>query len=174
MVFGDPVLREKAVPVAEVDDSIRQLADDMLDTMRASQGAGLAAEQIGRTERICVADVSSPDGKESEAVKANPGIDMPLVMINPEVLAEEGEQSAEEGCLSFPEIYVTIRRAETVDVSYTNLEGKRETIRAKGLLARAVLHEVDHLNGVLLSDRMSLVQKVAVSGRLKRLKRSRR
>ena len=91
--------------------------------------------------------------------------------MNPEITAADGEQCGDEGCLSFPEIYVKIRRAADVTAAYTDLDNRRQTVRATGLLARAIQHEIDHLNGVLLVDRMSMVQKAALAGKLKRLKK---
>jgi peptide deformylase len=96
---------------------------------------------------------------------------MPVVMINPRIVEEEGQQSGQEGCLSFPEIFVGVKRAAKVTAAFMNLEGREEKVLAQGLFARAIQHELDHLNGVLLVDRMSPVQKVANAGKLKRLKK---
>lgn len=167
--FGDEVLRAKAQPVGEVTDDIRQLARDMLATMYASRGVGLAAEQVGRTERICVIDVPV-DAEKEECRVANAGIAMPLVLVDPEILESAGQQRDEEGCLSFPGICVSITRADQVTLRYTDLEGQRRTITVRGLLARAVQHEVDHLDGVLLVDRMSAIQRLSVAGKLKRMR----
>jgi peptide deformylase len=154
-----------------VTPAIRQLAESMLDTMYAAKGLGLAAEQIGREESICVIDVPpSYDTLGTEGTRANPDVKMPLVMINPRIVKSEGSQSGQEGCLSFPEIYATIRRAMDVDVEFMDLQGNRQTVHARALVARAVQHELDHLDGVLLADRMSAVQRLAVSGKLKRLR----
>ena len=163
--FGNQALREKAKPVERVDADIRQLASDMLSSMYAENGLGLAAEQIGRDEAICVIDVPKDD---------TCGIAMPLVLINPKVVATEGEQVGQEGCLSFPGIYINVLRAEHATVEYMDLEGDQKTVETSGLLSRAVQHELDHLNGVLLVDHMSAVQRVANSGKLKRLKRDSR
>ncbi len=160
--FGNEWLRKKATPVGEVTDDIRTLVNDMLASMYAENGLGLAAEQIGRGEAICVIDVP----KES-----NCGLAMPLVLINPEITEATGEQVGQEGCLSFPGVYVNVKRAEHITVAYTDRQGQRQQVEASGLLSRAVQHELDHLNGVLLVDHMSAVQKVANAGKLKRLKR---
>ena len=171
VTFGNDILRQKAVPVAEVTEDVRKLVGDMLESMYAAKGVGLAAEQVGRTECVCVIDV--PRDAEKDACRAdNAAIAMPLVLINPEITATEGKQRNEEGCLSFPEIGAPISRADKVTVSYTDLDGKRQTITARGLLSRAIQHETDHLNGVLLVDRMSAMQKMSVSGQLKRLQRA--
>lgn len=161
--FGHAVLREKATPVAVVDDGIRELVADMLASMYAENGVGLAAEQIGRTEAICVIDVPAEQAC---------GVKMPLVLINPEIIESAGEQVGQEGCLSFPDIYINVKRAQCVKATYLDVEGREQTVDATGLLSRAIQHELDHLNGVLLVDRMSPVQKVANAGKLKRLKRS--
>ncbi|MFC1498203.1 peptide deformylase [Verrucomicrobiota bacterium] len=168
ITYGDPVLRQKASPVEEIDDGIRQLSQDMLEAMYAKNGLGLAAEQIGRTEAISVIDVK----QEDDAAHDNPNIPMPLVVINPTIIEMSGEETGQEGCLSFPEIYVSIKRAAEVTFTFLDLDGNEQTLKVKGLLARVVQHEVDHLNGFLLVDRMSAVQKVAVAGKLKRLKKA--
>ena len=167
MTYGKTVLRRKAVPVEKVNDSIRRLAEDMLETMYFQKGLGLAAEQIGREESICVIDIPPDEAADEE----NPEISMPLVLINPVIVEMNGEQTGQEGCLSFPEIFVSITRAQEVKVSYLVLDNKKKTIKVNGLLARTVQHEVDHLLGILLVDRMSPAQKAAVAGKLKKLKK---
>ena len=171
VIFGNEILRQKAVPVAEITETVRQLVKDMLESMYASKGVGLAAEQVGRTESVCVIDVPHEAEKET-CREENAGIPMPLILINPEITALEGKQRNEEGCLSFPEIGAPITRADKVTVAYTDLKGVRQTVSARGLLSRAIQHETDHLNGVLLVDRMSAMQKMSVAGQLKRLQKS--
>ena len=167
--FGQGVLREKARPVAEVTDEIKKLAADMLETMYAASGVGLAAEQIGRTERLCVIDVPA-DAEKKECVEFNKAVEMPLILINPEIKEySKATQRGNEGCLSFPEVFAQITRSNEVEVEYTGLDGTRRTARARGLLARAIQHECDHLDGVLLVDKMSAVQRISVNGKLKRL-----
>jgi peptide deformylase len=111
------------------------------------------------------------DSKEKDGPRDNPHVQMPLVMLNPKVTAGTGEQSNQEGCLSFPEIFVTITRPYEVTVSFTGLDNREKKETVRGLLARAVLHETDHLAGVLLVDRMSAIQKLAMATKLKRLKK---
>jgi len=174
ITYGNPALRKKATPVKVVDASIRKLARDMLEVLYNAKGVGLAAEQIGRTEAMCVIDIPAPRGEDKAGASlqlARPDIGMPIVMINPRIEATSGEQRCEEGCLSFPELFVSIKRAAEVTASFTNLDNKNVTVRTAGLLARAVQHELDHLNGILLVDRMSPLQKIAIAGRLKRLKK---
>ncbi|MFO7937791.1 MAG: peptide deformylase [Kiritimatiellia bacterium] len=168
--YGNKILREKATPVIDINDEIRQLVENMFETMYASNGVGLAAEQVGRTESLCIIDIP-PDAEKEKCIEKTVSAGMPLVLINPQIIASEGEQRDEEGCLSFPQIGVQITRADQVTVSFTDLEGIRKTVSACGLLARAVQHELDHLDGVLLVDRMNSVQKLAVSGKLKRLQK---
>jgi len=172
LTYGSEILRQKAVPVKKVTDEIRTLAKDMLTTMYASNGVGLAAEQIGKTEAICVLDVSPAyaDGPEGEG-KPCPA-PMPLVLINPDITETEGECVQEEGCLSFPDIFVPVKRPERIVVSYIDLEGREKSLDTGGFLARAIQHEIDHLNGVLLYDHMSAVKKVALSGKLRKLKKA--
>ena len=170
VTFGHDILRQKAVPVAEITDEVRRLVQDMLETMYAAKGVGLAAEQVGHTERLCVIDVPR-DAEKEDCRDANAEVPMPLVLINPEILATEGKQRNEEGCLSFPEIGAPITRANQVTVAYTDLNGVCRTITARGLLSRAIQHECDHLDGVLLVDKMSPMQKLSVAGQLKRLQK---
>jgi peptide deformylase len=173
VTYGKPVLRERAAKVEKVDDNIRQLVKDMLDTMYANNGLGLAAEQVGHNESICVIDMP-PESESSgiEVSQLNKDVILPLIMINPEIVELTGEQTGQEGCLSFPDVFVTVKRAMEVTVRFLDLENREVTVKADGLLSRAIQHEVDHLNGILLVDKMSTVQKVAVSGKLKRLKKA--
>jgi peptide deformylase len=168
--YGNPVLRQKAVEVTEVDAEIHELAKEMFETMYAERGVGLAAEQVGRTERMFIVDIPAESDVDDHGQRENPGIEMPLVFINPKITGHsEDIQVGPEGCLSFPEIFANVERWYEVDAAYTDLEGNPQTIHAKGLLARAIQHELDHLDGILLVDRMSHVKKVALGGKLKRL-----
>ncbi len=169
--YGNSALRRKAETVGEITDETRQLAQDLLDTMYANKGLGLAAEQIGRTEAVCVVDVPPMEDENGELVNENPDVAMPLVLVDPEITDSRGKQNGSEGCLSFPEIFATVERAVEVTVEFVDIDGARRTVEARGLLARAIQHELDHLAGILLVDRMSPVKRVAISGKLKRLKR---
>ncbi|MFA5687956.1 MAG: peptide deformylase [Kiritimatiellales bacterium] len=165
-IFGNPVLRTKAVPVGAVTDELRELAEHMLKIMYAAQGVGLAAEQIGRTESIFVIDIPA------DGIKDNPGVQMPLIAINPEIIGMSDETAvAEEGCLSFPKLYVPVRRPADVVLRYTDQNGQSQVVSAKGLLARAIQHENDHLNGVLLVDHMTAAEKIQHMLLLRKLKR---
>ena len=140
--YPDPKLRTQAVPVAQVDDRIRRLAADMLETMYHAPGIGLAATQVNIHERVIVVDVS-PEHNE------------PRCYINPEVTASEGEEEMEEGCLSVPGVFDTVRRAEKIRVRALDLQGKAVEFDADGLLAVCIQHEIDHLNGKLFVDYLS-------------------
>ena len=171
LTYGNPMLREKSRRITSVDAGIRKLADDMLETMHDANGVGLAAQQVGRTEAICVIDVpgtlssGQPRPQESE-----PAVQMPLVMINPRIQKSEGETVCEEGCLSFPEVFVPISRPEFVTVQFGDLEGRTCVVRATGLLGRAIQHELDHLHGKLLVDRMDALRKIELGELLERLR----
>jgi len=171
ITFGNPELRVQSKPVEVVDDATRELARDMLRAMYRNNGLGLAAQQVGRSEALCVIDIPEDAGRRDGAAPSLPLPPMPLVLINPQITARAGSQVGQEGCLSFPDIYVNVKRDEEVTVEFLGLDGKAQSIRAAGLLSRAIQHELDHLDGVLLVDRMTPVQKVAVSGKLKRLKK---
>jgi len=153
-----------------VDEGIRALAQEMLQTMYDERGVGLAAEQVGRTERMFVIDIPPDSDMGESGERDNPEVEMPLVFVNPIITGHTDDvQVGQEGCLSFPDIFANVDRWYEVDAEYTDLEGHRKSIHAKGLLSRAIQHELDHLDGILLVDRMSHVKKVALGGKLKRL-----
>lgn len=173
LTYGNVALRSKSKTVKAIDKSIKELALDMLETMYAAAGIGLAAEQIGRAEAIFVIDVlPAPEDSQYRERFTEDAIKMPLVAINPEIKERSGECIYKEGCLSFPGITVNVTRPESLVLEYTDLEGQRQTIQAEDLLAEAIDHESDHLNGVLIVDRMSAVQKVMHKSKLKKLIRT--
>ena len=166
--YGEKVLREKARPVAAVTDVLRKLADDMVETMHDAGGVGLAAEQVGRLEAMCVIDI--PEGCESqEDAMFNAPIQMPLKLFNPEIVMSEGTQCDKEGCLSLPNIGGRIVRSAQVTCSYLDENNRPQVITARGFLARALQHEIDHLNGILYIDHMSAVERLEYMGKLKKL-----
>ncbi len=173
--YGDPVLRTKGRRIAKVDENIRALASDMIETMHEANGIGLAAQQVGAALQLTVLDVSQVEDRPStlkmNGVKVDPRFSMPLVLLNPELSLVGETVSGTEGCLSFPEINAEIDRAVAVTVKGETLEGERIELEATGLLARALQHEVDHLNGILFVDRMSSAAKASLASRLKRLRR---
>ncbi len=146
-IHPDRVLRHVAGQVYEITDDVRRLCNDMVDTMTATGGVGLAANQVGYTVRIITLETGSE--KESR----------PIVLINPEILQLEGEEVTEEGCLSIPGFFEAVKRAKKAVARGTDTEGNAFTFECEGLLARAVQHEVDHLNGVLFIDHLSPVKK---------------
>lgn len=142
-VLGDPILREETQPVGEITDELRALTRNMFETMYAAKGIGLAAPQIGRTERLAVVDVD----------------DNPLVIINPEVVHVEGKAKGEEGCLSIPDVYGDVERPERVRVRAMGLDGEEFEVEADGLFARCLQHEIDHLHGKLFVDYLSVLKR---------------
>lgn len=166
--YGEKVLREKAVNVPMVTEELRALADEMLETMSHAKGVGLAAQQIGRLEKMCVIDI--PEGcEEQEDELFNAPIGMPLKLFNPEIIAAEGSQHDKEGCLSFPKIGGSVTRAAQVTCQYLDAENRPQIITARGFLARAIQHEIDHLNGVLYVDHLSAVERLSFAAKLKKL-----
>lgn len=161
--YGDPVLRKKGLRIEKITPEISKLIDDMFDTMKSSKGIGLAAQQIGQPVQLTIIDVRGIEDRPStvELNESPADVDafMPLVLINPEVKPLSDPVAGPEGCLSFPEIYADISRPESVEVRARDREGKEFQFRCGGLLARAVQHEVDHLNGILFIDRMSRADK---------------
>ncbi len=156
--FPDPRLRKKAAPVEVVDDALRQLIGDMLETMYAAPGIGLAATQVDVHRRLLVADVSQ---EKDEA----------QVLINPEILEKNGSAITEEGCLSVPGYYAEVARAEHILVRYLDRDGNEQERQFEGLLAVCVQHEVDHLDGRLFVDYLSEVKRQRIRKRLEKDRR---
>ena len=153
-VLDAPILRQDTTVIAEVTDEHRRLIDDMFETMYAARGIGLAATQVGRLERICVVDVDKTR----------------YALVNPEIVASDGEQTGEEGCLSIPEIYGDVTRAQHVVVRALDRDGKPIEIDATDLLARCLQHEIDHLHGRLFIDYLSLVKRQAAMKKWRKLR----
>lgn len=171
--LGHPVLRERCRPVGEVDDDVRRLVDDMIETMYAAQGVGLAAPQVGVALRLAVVDVAHDpgcisflkvNGEEAELADV-----MPLVFINPELELGEHKEVDGEGCLSIRDVRADVKRPASLKAKLPQLDGSVIEIETDGLLARAIQHETDHLNGVLFIDRISPAAKVRLKRKLKRL-----
>lgn len=160
--YGDPVLRQKGERVEEVTPEIRQLIDDMLETVREARGIGLAAQQVGRPLQLALVDVTGVEDRPSrmslDGKPVNPEDYMPLILLNPEWTAVgDAKEDGGEGCLSFPEVYGEINRPEEIDVTATDENGESVAFRCGGLLARAIQHEWDHLHGILFIDRMDAI-----------------
>ena len=149
LILPDPRLREVSAPVERVDDGIRRLVEDMLDTMYDAPGIGLAAIQIGVPRRVVTIDVAKKDEPRA-----------PQAFLNPEIVAHSEELSLyEEGCLSIPEIHEDVERPAAIRLRYLDLQGKPQEIEADGLLATCLQHEIDHLNGVLFIDHISKLKR---------------
>ena len=173
--YGDPILRAKGKHIEKIDNRIRELAQNMIETMHAANGVGLAAPQVGESLQLTVLDVSQVEDRPStmklNGENTDPQSAMPLVLINPEIDLGSETEMGTEGCLSFPEITGEIERAKSVTVRAQNLDGEAIEIEATGFLARAIQHEVDHLNGILFIDRMSSAAETSLSSKLKRLQK---
>ncbi len=152
--YGEEPLREASQPVTEINDDIRRLVEDMFETMHESKGVGLAAPQVGVNLRVAVIDIGED----------------PLVLINPQILKHSGKETCDEGCLSFPGLTEKVERAKKVVAEATDLDGSVYEIEAEGLLARAIQHELDHLDGVLFIDRISKARKLQIKHELEILK----
>jgi len=159
-IYGSPILRRKADPVKEFGAELRRLVQDMFDTVVVEDGAGLAAPQVGKSFRVIVLNLPQED-KEP----------LMIAMISPEILESGGECDYEEGCLSVPGIRETVTRSEWIRVRYRDLKGQYEVLRADGIMARVVQHEVDHLDGILFIDRIPASRRALLSGKLKEIAR---
>jgi peptide deformylase len=157
--YPDPILRQKAAPVAEITDEVVLRAREMVELMHEARGVGLAAPQVGWSVQLCVLN-PTPEQRGNE-----------LVCINPVIAESDGEQVSEEGCLSFPDLKGNVVRAARLTCRFYDLSGERREVAANGLLARIFQHEIDHLNGRLIVDLMTPASRLAVRGRLKELER---
>ena len=158
LVVPDPVLKQKSLPVEAVDDDLRALMDDMLETMYAAPGIGLAAIQIGEAKRVIVMDLARPDEEPA-----------PQYFVNPEILwADEELLPYEEGCLSVPDIYDEVERPAKVRLRYLNYQGEAVEEEAEGLYAVCIQHEMDHLNGVLFIDHLSRLKRERAVSKVKK------
>ncbi|MGD8539658.1 MAG: peptide deformylase [Candidatus Aminicenantes bacterium] len=156
MVFGHPVLAAKAEAIKEIDDSLIRLAQDMVYTMHAAPGIGLAAPQVNQSVRLITVDLSVGEKKDEI-----------LILANPEILNRSGEAIMEEGCLSVPDINEKVVRPFSIAVTGIDLDGNEKTIEAEGLLARVLCHEIDHLNGKLFIEHLSPLKKNLIKKKLR-------
>ena len=161
LIWPDQILATQATPIDVINADVRQLALDMVETMYAARGIGLAANQIGVLKRLVVVDLNPLPGEEEEDEERNPAYG-PHVLINPEITEKIGELTWEEGCLSVPGEVGEVLRAETIEVAYTNLNGEPVVIKASQLMAVCIQHEIDHLNGVCFVDRLNAVKRKLV------------
>jgi peptide deformylase len=155
--IGHPLLSQKAEPVEKIDDSVRQLVKDMIETMQAAPGIGLSAPQVNVSKRIITVDISVGENKDDL-----------IVLINPELVHKEGKVVREEGCLSVPEVFEKIARPQKVIVKGLDLSGKEQVVKAEDLLARTFCHEIDHLNGRLFIEWLSPLKRNLIKKRFKR------
>jgi peptide deformylase len=160
-VFPEESLKKRAEPVEQVDDEIRKLIDDMAETMYAAPGVGLAANQVRVLKRVVVVDIEHPEG--------SPNL---IVMVNPEIVERSGEIAWEEGCLSFPGINVDVSRSAKLKVRALDRDGKPFEFEAEDLLAVAIQHEIDHLDGVTLADKVSFLKRRWIMRELQKKKAS--
>jgi peptide deformylase len=171
--YGHPALRQRGMPVGKITPEIEKLIADMIETMQAQRGVGLAAQQVGVPLRLTVLDVRAvtdrPSSLEINGAPVNPNEVMPMVLINPEVDGAGTAAEGPEGCLSFPEIFAEIKRPTFAEVQATDPKGAKIAFRCGGLLSRAIQHELDHLNGVLFIDRMSRTEKSELKSQLDEL-----
>jgi len=159
--YGDPVLRNPTQPVGEIDAALQKLIDDMVDTMYAAPGVGLAANQIGIGKRLTVIDLTV--GKKPGNLH---------ILINPELVEMEGQITEEEGCLSIPDFVENVTRPERVKVRFTDRNGQQREMRGEGLMARALCHEIDHLNGNLYIDHVRGFKKERILKKIQKLAKS--
>ncbi len=155
--FPEPILKEKAKPIDQIDDRLQALIQDMFETMYAAPGVGLAAPQVGISLRLFVYDIGGREGQKNPGRGADPM--QAGVFVNPEIVSMEGAQSDEEGCLSVPNYRQVVKRANRVRIKGLNREGREIEVEGEGLLARMFQHEMDHLNGILYIDRISSLKR---------------
>lgn len=176
--FNEPILRKKGAKITAFNAAFAQLANDMIETMHAAEGIGLAAQQVGQAVQLCVIDLRPAEAKfawEYDGTRPPLELFMPLALVNPQVTAvPEPTTIYEEGCLSFPEIRGDVVRPDEITVKFQDPTGHAHVLRCNGLLARCVQHEVDHLNGVLYIDRMTKDVLAALEPELKTLKKQTR
>jgi peptide deformylase len=156
--YPDQVLKKLAAPVRDLDGALQSLIDSMIETMYAAPGIGLAAPQVDVSKRLLIVDVSLREGEEAPLI----------ILVNPEVVQTDGDIESEEGCLSLPGIVTSVKRADKVLVRGYDREGNQIEIEGEGLLSRVLQHEIDHLNGTLLIDRMSPIKREFYKKRLKK------
>jgi peptide deformylase len=176
-LFGTKILKKTAKPVESLDDSIVKLIYDMFETMHEANGLGLAATQVGDLRRVITIDLSDVTEQNAEgetedtAHPTSPDLPRTLALINPEILSEDGTWLMEEGCLSLPHLRSEVERAEIIRIRFHDAEFKEQELLADGLLARVILHELDHLNGVLFVDRVSKTKRSLLLPKLRKIRK---
>jgi peptide deformylase len=176
-IFGTQVLRKTAIPVESPDDSIFKLICNMFETMHKANGIGLAAPQVGDLRRVMIIDISdtgepNAEGEQEDgAHPTSPDLPRTLALINPEIIREEGQWTMREGCLSLPGLQGDVERSEKINIRFRDSDFKEQELLADGLLARVILHELDHLNGVLFIDRMKKAKRSMLLPTLRKMRR---
>jgi peptide deformylase len=176
-LFGTKILKKTAKPVETLDDSTVRLVYDMFETMHEANGLGLAATQVGDLRRVItidISDVTEPNAEgetEDTAHPTSPDLPRTLALINPEILQEQGTWLMEEGCLSLPHLRGEVERADKIRIRFFDAEFKEQELLADGLLARVILHELDHLNGVLFVDRVSKTKRSMLVPKLRKIRK---
>lgn len=168
--YPDTILRQKAKKVIKIKEKILMLINDMIETMLAENGIGIAANQIGALQRIIVINITNPQQNKRKDKEDKKDVEL-LVLINPKILSQNGDEVAEEGCLSLPEIMGEVNRAYEITITGLNIDGERLTVDASGLIARIIQHEIDHLNGILFIDRMNKQAKLLIEDKLNLLEK---
>lgn len=170
--YPDPRLREKSEPVTEFGPELKKLADDMLETMYAENGIGLAAPQVGELKQMLVIDCTPRDRKgraaREDMTELEAKIVQPLIIINPKIVRKEGKTTFEEGCLSIPSFFDTVERANLIELEYQDITGKTCRLTTDGTLAVVVQHEMDHLAGELFIDRISFIRSNKIKNQIKK------
>ena len=159
-LYGNDILKKKAKKITEITDAEIKLIQDMFETMHEANGVGLAANQVGELKQILVVDISDTEvGKGTQ----------PIAVINPEIIEEEGEWESEEGCLSIPDVREKVARSERIKLRYNDANMNEMILEAEGMLARVLLHEIDHLNGVLFLDHLSSAKRTLLKSKLTKI-----
>ena len=174
ILYGNPILRKKGKKVGKIDEKIRKLVKDLLETMREAKGVGLAAQQVGEALQVAVVDVTGVEDRPSkmwiDQKEVDPADHMPVILINPEISLIKTKETGWEGCLSFPGVDAEISRSKRVKVKALQPDGSIFEFEAGGLLGRAVQHEYDHIHGILLNDRMPAETRKALKEQLNSVK----
>jgi peptide deformylase len=170
--YPDPRLREKSEPVTVFNSELADFARDLLETMYAERGIGLAAPQVGRLWNMLVVDARPKDEagryQIEEVTELEKAIQQPLVIINPRIVAGEGKTTFDEGCLSVPSFFETVERIKTIELEYQNVRGEKLRLKTDGLTAIVIQHEMDHLEGTLFIDHLSLVKSSKIKNQIKK------
>lgn len=172
LTYPDPRLREVSKPIEKFDEKLKKLSEDMLETMYEENGIGLAAPQVGGLVRMLVIDCRRRDENDryeiEEGSELEKNIDQPLIICNPKIIQHEGATTFDEGCLSVPSFYETVERHQYIELEYQDVTGKKKILKTDGLLAIVIQHEMDHLDGTLFIDHLSLIKSNKIKNQIKK------